>query len=243
MGSDCIVKGKIIEPDALKYLKSRSKESPHYKKYENIEQKRRDEKKRIKINQELKKIDEIELSFEIIVRDYNYVGKSYENKQCTICDVTHDIIYDLNRLKDDDDITIPLCESCCNDFGKLPKKLGKICEKCKLPHKNKKDNLCNYCRQLKKCNNCYNEVFKLDIYNRCDECCKYYYCNKCNIIRVENKGWKCKICINYCKKCNCGRIITNEKYDKCYICNNYEKNLSEARRFNAINENNKRHNM
>ena len=226
VGCDCIKKGNFIEPYILKQLKSRSNESPHYKKYEMIQQKRKDEKKREKINQELKKITDFEISFEIIAQNYNYVGRSYENKQCTICDVNHDIIYDLNYLNNDDDITIPLCENCCNDFGKLPKKAGKICDKCKNPHKNRSDNLCNYCRQLKECCFCTNEVIRLDINNRCDVCCKYCYCSGCNIVRVDNKGWKCKTC----KKCECGKIILDNKFNKCYICNNYEKNLSEARR-------------
>ena len=62
----------------------------------------------------------------------------------------------IENSKDPNDIIV-LGNCCIKRF--LPKEAsGRTCEKCRRPHRNRKDNLCNACRKLGFCKSCQTPV-------------------------------------------------------------------------------------
>ena len=62
--------------------------------------------------------------------------------------------------------TILILGNCC--IKKFIPKSSRTCEICKEPHKNRKDNLCNKCREIRRCLDCKTVIQKP--YARCYNC-------------------------------------------------------------------------
>lgn len=86
---------------------------------------------------------------------------------------------------------------CCNKhFNQNGNK--QYCVYCDTEHNNRKDNICNQCRELyKRCSKCGD--YKRDYYNECSKCKfnkLYTNCYRCNIKYNKPKTFK------YCYNCN-----------------------------------------
>jgi hypothetical protein len=135
-----------------------------------------------------------------------------EHRSQCVCDVK---IKKNCYITDDDEFFLVIGRCCIERF--IPKdKQGRTCSSCKKPHKNRKDNLCNYCRGS---------------HIQCDDC-------KVAIRRDDAKQW---ITLRLCEKCHHSKthalcIVCNTEYyssqirnSMCYIC----KNTFENDHFNS----------
>lgn len=105
---------------------------------------------------------------------------------------------------------------CIKKF--LPGGISKRCELCKRSHKNRKNNLCNDCRNLRDCPIC-SVKYSYKDGPTCDNCKHYILCIKCNKWNLKYIDNVCKICVdtNQCAKClnRC-----KYPYTKCWKCFN-----------------------
>lgn len=232
IGCDCAEKTGFIEPEQIKRIKARREENPKYKKFMEITERKNEQKYKEDLE---KQLEELKISKENIERDYKYFGGNYDehltffnNKRhihrldditeyikdnCETC--SRKTKHKLLLINDDDDY-YSVCNRCCSNFGKMPKKKG-ICEDCGEEHRNRSDNYCNDCRRKSNCLECRKRNF---CYNgHCNDCLsKYNFCVGCKRHKVSKKGWNCNKCYNKLKKCKCGKLITNKKYKTCYDC-------------------------
>lgn len=130
------------------------------------------------------------LSLEEVKKQYKYCGgseeKSSHEKYFKLCfpnklkpesktnclcghKIKHNCYITTNDLSYD---KIVVLGNCC--IKRFITKIGRTCEKCGNPHKNKTDNLCNNCRL--RCEGCQKVVNRL-YNNRCKDCRKCIDCN------------------------------------------------------------------
>ena len=112
--------------------------------------------------------------------------------------------------------------SCCiKKF--IPTGMSRTCEKCKRIHQNRKDNLCNSCRNcVKKCIQC-KEILTNDKFKMCFTCnskIKKHHCLNCKQLCNEKYlfCWKCKASnptIHHCVKCD---KLCSVNYKFCWNC-------------------------
>lgn len=141
--------------------------------------------------------------------------------------------------------------NCCNK--RFIKNCNKTCERCTATHRNRKNNLCNNCRQHDKdaerdernriknlCARCQfnNKEYGSNTCRKCTELEEYEYkeylkslkqkCKDCDKI-ITGSYKRCYQCnIKHCNQfktpqCKKCGIIIDEKYDMCYKCNNENK--------------------
>lgn len=232
IGCDCAEKTGFIEPEKIKRMKDRREENPKYKKFMEMTER----KNKQKYNEDVEKqLEKMKISQEIIKKNYEYFGGNYSEHLTFFCNQRH--IYTLDHISEyikdncetcsrktknkllliNQDLDYySVCERCCSNFGKMPKKHG-ICEDCGEEHRNRSDNYCNECRKKSNCLKCRQRDFCCD--GRCSICIsKYNFCIDCKITEVSIKGYRCKCCLNKLKKCKCGKLLTNPKYKTCYSC-------------------------
>ena len=233
IGCDCAEKTGFIEPEQIKRIKARREENPKYKKFMEMTERKNEQKYKEDVEKQLEKL---KLSQEIIEKDYGYFGGNYSdhltffyNKRndyesldhisdyikdnCETCSrKTKNKLLLINNVLD----YYSVCERCCSNFGKMPKKQG-ICEDCGAEHRNRSDNYCNECRRKTYCLKCRTRSFCYD--GHCSICIsKYNFCVDCKRNEVNIKGHRCNVCYNKLKKCRCGKIITKSGYKICYSC-------------------------
>lgn len=232
IGCDCAEKTGFIEPKQIKRMKDRREENPKYKKFMEMTERKNEQKYNEDIEKQLKKM---KISQEIIKKDYEYFGGNYSEHLTFFCNQIHNYTLDhiSEYIKDNcetcsrktknklllinqDGDYYSVCERCCSNFGKMPKKQG-ICEDCGEEHRNRSDNYCNECRKKSNCLKCRQRAFCCD--GHCSICIsKYNFCIDCKITEVSKKGYRCKCCFNKLNKCKCGKPITNKKFPTCYYC-------------------------
>jgi len=232
IGCDCAEKTGFIEPEQIKRMKSMREENPKYKRFMEMTERKNEQKYKEDVEKQLEKL---KISQEIIEKDYEYFGGNYSDHLTTFYNQRH--VYALDHISEyikdncetclrktknkllliNEDLDYySVCERCCSNFGKMPKKQG-ICEDCGEEHRNRSDNYCNDCRRKTSCLKCRIRTFCYD--GHCSSCIsKYNFCVNCKINEVSTKGWRCKCCLNKLKKCKCGKLLTNKKYKTCYSC-------------------------
>ena len=149
------------------------------------------------------------------VRHYNYHRMAFP-KAPDICDVGrcvcyHPIvnncfIYDTRKEQTDRSAYINVGNCCIKRFMKNS---GRTCCVCKEPHKNRKNNFCNDCREKG--------------YDMCEECCEphLYLNNKLCAGCIKQRCKSCKTAYkeigHYCYRCSkkqCGTCDTPYKLDE-----------------------------
>lgn len=140
---------------------------------------------------------------ESMERHYNYwcmLGSPYvEHKEKCVCGKP--ITYNC-YITDKEDRFIVVGSCCIKDFMENN---TRTCEICDRPHRNRKDNYCNICRDL---------------------------CKGCFINEHEKYSNFCRSCV--WKKCRYCGYEKNNKWWSCYKCNQKKKNgekLKELARF------------
>ena len=134
-------------------------------------------------------------------------------ERCVCNQKIHYNCYIVNRVK----TKIIVIGSCCINSFMPDGKKGRTCDICEKPHRNRKVNKCNNCRD--KCSRCKTDItsrFGYEKYERCRSCEYIKECIKCKK-EHKNRGNKCNDCNDKCSRCKT-QFKSNYGYEKCYGC-------------------------
>lgn len=171
-----------------------------------------------------KSLEALGLTYDEVVKNYKYSGGNRDPKtdedtthsnyfslcfpydefpeNVLKCLCEHPIINNCYITKDNDIDTLLIVGMCC--IKKFNIVSTRTCELCAKPHKNRKINYCNECKEgvrsgyTKKCIKCKSLNKVLSAYNKCKVCCigcclrcdkkidpKFKYCYNCNLIKKK----------------------------------------------------------